>query len=209
MSVSFLVFQLIILLFSVVIHEVSHGFTAEKLGDDTARRAGRLTLNPLKHLDPFGSVLLPLFLFFVSQGSFIFGWAKPVPYNPLNLKNLKRGAGIIGVAGPLSNLIIASVFAVFYRLALSAGVSPALLQLFSFIVLINIVLAIFNLVPLPPLDGSKVLFAVMPNSWFKLQIFLEKYGILLLLFFIFFGFQLIIPLMLFVYKLLVGNIPML
>lgn len=200
-----LIFQLIILLFSIVIHEVSHGFVAERLGDPTARLAGRLTLNPIKHLDIFGSFLLPLFVFILSGGNFIFGYAKPVPYNPNNLKNPKVGAGIIGAAGPISNVAIASVFALFYRLAVGAALSPAILQLLSFIVLINIVLAVFNMVPIPPLDGSKVLFSFLSHSFYNLQIFLERYGFFILLFFIFFGFQLITPIIFGIYQLFIGS----
>src|SRR3989344_5320828 len=99
-------FQLIILIFSAIVHEVSHGTIADKLGDPTARLAGRLTLNPIKHLDPFGSVILPLSLFFASGGALFFGWAKPVPYNPINLKKPRRDAGLIALAGPVSNLVM-------------------------------------------------------------------------------------------------------
>ena len=200
-----LAFQLIILLFSVVIHEVSHGLVAERLGDPTARLAGRLTLNPIKHLDVFGSFLLPIFAYIASSGTFIFGYAKPVPYNPNNLKNPKAGAGIIAAAGPISNIAIASVFALLFRLAVGTALSPAILQLLSFIVLINIVLAVFNLVPIPPLDGSKILFYFLPHSFYNLQIFLERYGFFILLFFIFFGFPLITPIMFGIFQLLIGS----
>ncbi len=201
-----LVFQLIVLLFSVVIHEVSHGFVAERLGDPTARLAGRLTLNPLKHLDPFGSVILPLLLSLV-PGGIVFGWAKPVPYNPYNLKNPERGGALIAAAGPLSNIFLAVIFAVFFRVSnaflggmpLIAGLS----NFFSTIVLINIVLAVFNLVPIPPLDGSKILFAVLPKTSLKLRIALERYGFLLVVIFIFFGFWLITPVISAIYHLLI------
>src|SRR3990167_5811299 len=104
-----LIFQLIVLLFSIIIHEVSHGVMANKLGDPTAKNAGRLTLNPLKHLDFFGSFLLP-FLLFMAKSPVLFGWAKPVPFNPANLRNPKRDSGFIGLAGPLSNLSMAIIF---------------------------------------------------------------------------------------------------
>ena len=110
-----LIFQLIILLFSVTIHEVSHGAMAYKLGDPTAKDSGRLSLNPLKHLDPFGSFLLPLFLFLVSKGSFVFGWAKPVPFNPLLLKKPKRDIGLVAFAGPAANLSLAIIFGLLLR----------------------------------------------------------------------------------------------
>ena len=131
-----LIFQLIVLIFSVMIHEISHGYIAEYLGDPTARLAGRLTMNPLKHLDFFGSFLLPVSLFLLSQGGFVFGWAKPVPYNPVYLKNPKAGAGKIACAGPLSNLLIAVSFGALLRILLYSGYPfpPELAVFFSFII---------------------------------------------------------------------------
>lgn len=202
-----LVFQLAVLIFSVMIHEISHGIAALKLGDTTARDAGRLTMNPLKHLDMFGSILLPISLFLLSGGSFVIGWAKPVPYNPNNLKNPRMGSGIIGATGPLSNLIIAAVFGLLLRFAfpyLSQSAAINLLVPLSYIVFINVLLAIFNLVPLPPLDGSNILFALLPRSFYPVQRFLNRYGFILLLLFIFFGFQILVPIVLAVYKLLAG-----
>ena len=205
----FLIFQLAVLIFSVMIHEISHGYVAEHLGDPTARQAGRLTLNPLKHLDFFGSFLLPVLLFLSTNGTFVFGWAKPVPYNPAYLKNPKSGAGKIALAGPISNLILAGVFGIFLRFLPFIGYSPdsALGLFFSFIVYINILLAIFNLVPLPPLDGSKVLFSFLPSSEIGLQtmLFLERYGLFLLLFFMFFGFRFIIPIVDLIFRIFAGS----
>lgn len=200
-TVIIVVFQLTVLIFSVMIHEISHGFVADYLGDPTARLAGRLTLNPLKHLDAFGSFILPASLWLLSGGTFVFGWAKPVPYNPLNLKNPRKAAGEIASAGPVSNLIIAAVFGVILRFLPSAVVSSTFLgELFGLIVYLNLLLAVFNLVPIPPLDGSKILFAILPESesTSRAAFFLERYGLLLVLLFVFFGFQLILPL---VYKL--------
>ncbi|MEK9194589.1 MAG: site-2 protease family protein [Patescibacteria group bacterium] len=200
------IFQLIILLFSAVIHEVSHGFVADYLGDPTARNAGRLTLNPLKHLEVFGSFILPLSLFFISSGSFIFGWAKPVPYNPLNLKKPERDGGLIAAAGPLSNFLIAVVLGILYRILLGLDlVAPNFLNLLSIIVLINLMLMVFNLVPLPPLDGSKVLFALLPKGAYQIINLLSQYGMFLLLIFIFFGFQFIIPVVFLLYRLIIGS----
>jgi len=146
------VFQIIVLIFSAVIHEISHGFTAEKLGDPTARLAGRLTLNPFKHLEFFGSFILPLSLYFLSGGRFIFGWAKPVPYNPLNLKNPLRGGALIALAGPLSNFIIAIVFGIILNII---GPNTPISSLFLIIIYINVLLGVFNLVPIPPLTVQK------------------------------------------------------
>ncbi|RJQ29554.1 site-2 protease family protein [Candidatus Parcubacteria bacterium] len=206
-SALLLIFQLAVFIFSVMVHEISHGYVAERLGDPTARLAGRLTLNPLVHLDPFGSFLLPFSLYFLTGGSFVFGWAKPVPYNPENLKNPRAAAGKIAAAGPLSNLILAVVFGILIRLlGLSLPSSPVIV-FFSVIVYINVLLAVFNLVPLPPLDGSKILFALLPpgEASYRLQHFLERNGIFLLLLFIFFGFGLIVPIIQTLYSLIVGG----
>ena len=202
-----IIFQLLVLIFSVMIHEISHGAVALRLGDPTAKNAGRLTLNPLKHLDFIGSFLLPLALFFL--GGPIFGWAKPVPYNPLRLKNPKAGAGLIGAAGPLSNILLAIVFGILLRLLLpwsALEVVGILIGLFQVIVLINIALAIFNLLPIPPLDGSNILFALLPRKYYLLQQFLARYGFYLLLFLIFFGgFNFIAPIILGLYRLIAGS----
>ncbi|HPW34218.1 MAG TPA: site-2 protease family protein [Candidatus Paceibacterota bacterium] len=196
------IFQLVVLLFSAIIHEVSHGYAAYKMGDNTAKNEGRLTLNPLSHLDPFGSVVLPLLLYFASAGSFVIGWAKPVPFNPFNLKNPKRDSGIIAVAGPASNLLIACLAALILRFSPFLGgiVNPIFLQI---VVIINLSLMIFNLVPIPPLDGSKILFAFLPVRFYRLQTTLEQYGMWILIAFIFFGFSLIVPIIYFLYNLLV------
>ena len=199
-----IIFQILVLLFSVVIHEVSHGVVADHLGDPTARLQGRLTLNPLKHLDPFGSVILPLMLVLLNTGV-VFGWAKPVPYNPLNLKKPEKGGAMIAAAGPLSNFILAITFAIIFRIAGAFFPNPVLLGLVSQIVLINIVLATFNLVPIPPLDGSRVLFALLPPSMDNLKYTLERYGFVLVLFFIFFGISVIYPVIFGIYRLFLGG----
>ena len=149
-------FQVILLIFSVVVHEVAHGVAAYRLGDPTAKYAGRLTLNPIKHLDLFGSIILPALLVTTKAG-FIFGWAKPVPYNPYNFKRGgKWGEAIVAVAGPASNLAIALVFGLLIRFAVPAGLlSTEVLQLTASVVFINILLALFNLVPIAPLVGTK------------------------------------------------------
>lgn len=173
-----IIFGIAALVFSVVLHEVAHGYMANFLGDPTARLDGRLTINPLKHLDPFGSVLLPAILV-LSHSPILFGWAKPVPYNPYNLK---RGGvwaeALVAGAGPASNLLIAIAIAIFIRATIAAGViSDAVLQLGFTIVVINVMLSIFNLIPIPPLDGSKILSAILPislaQSWEKVRMQLE------------------------------------
>ncbi|MEW6617083.1 MAG: site-2 protease family protein [Patescibacteria group bacterium] len=202
-----ILFQIIVLIFSVVIHEVSHGYIAEELGDPTARNLGRLTLNPIKHIDPFGSIILPLLMSLI-PGGIILGWAKPVPYNPLNLKDPKKGGALIAAAGPASNLIVAFIFAIFYRLFMYVpSVSGALLTLeplFASIVMINIMLAIFNLVPIPPLDGSKILFAFIPKKYEHLADAFERYGFFVLMIFIFLGVEFLSPVVRFLYRLFIG-----
>ncbi|MEK7105886.1 MAG: site-2 protease family protein, partial [Patescibacteria group bacterium] len=158
------VFYVIILIMSVVIHEFAHGYVAYRLGDNTARDSGRLTLNPLKHLDPFGSVILPLLLILMKAG-FVIGWARPVPYNPNNLRNKRYGEILVSVAGILANLAVAILFGLLMRYATLFGIppfnpDPLLMHPFynitSIIVLTNLVLALFNIIPIPPLDGSKI-----------------------------------------------------
>ena len=204
------VFFIIVLLFAVVVHEISHGAVANALGDPTAKYAGRLTLNPLKHLDSWGSFFVPLMLLVFSGGRFVFGWAKPVPYNPYNLRYQRWGPALVGLAGPAANFSLAVLFAGLIRLAdyYGFGLTPFFL-FFHVIVWINLVLGTFNLLPIPPLDGSKILFAVLPYSWQSLKIFLEQYGFLILVLFLFFGFRLLIPLIISIYGILVGPSPLL
>ncbi|MDP3784865.1 MAG: site-2 protease family protein [bacterium] len=195
------IFSIAILIMSIVIHEVSHGVTANLLGDPTAKYEGRLTLNPLKHLDPFGSVLLPVVTYMI--GGFIFGWAKPVPYNPYNLKNQRWGPALVGGAGPASNILVALVFALVLR-AVSVSAPASLVAILTTIVFINILLAVFNLVPIPPLDGSKVLFALLPERFSNFQFFLEQYGFMILLLFIFVFWRYLIPLVFLLFRVFVG-----
>lgn len=196
-------FQITILIMSVVIHEISHGYAASYLGDQTARWQGRLTLNPLKHLDPAGSVLIPTISYLTA--GVLFGWAKPVPYNPYNLRPGRWSEAMVAGAGPLSNLSIALIFSLFLRFGESFA-NTQTLEIVSIIILINIVLAVFNLIPIPPLDGSKLLFAFFPEKLYILRDFYEKYGFILLLFFIFFLWKYLLPIVFIIFGLMTGAI---
>ena len=195
------IFFIAILIMSVVIHEVSHGFIALRFGDRTALYAGRLTLNPLKHLDMFGSVILPIFLV-LTHSSFLFGWAKPVPYNPNNLTNRKWGTIAVASAGILANLSLAVFFGLILRFSLNSVVSVDFVSIISSIVLINLGLAIFNLIPIPPLDGSKILFSLLPNSFYFVISFLEQYSLVLILIFIVFFANYLYPILAYLYYLI-------
>lgn len=195
-----LIFFYLIIIPSAIIHEYFHAWMADYLGDSTAKDMGRLTLNPLAHIDPFGTFLMPLMLSVFSGGKFIFAYAKPVPYNPYNLRNQKYGPALVAIAGPLANLITAFSFALLIRFLPYSNLT----SLLEIIVYANILLAIFNLIPIPPLDGSKILFAALPSSARNFEIFLEQYGFFILIFFIFFAFQIISPIISLIFKLFVG-----
>ena len=195
------IFFLIVILFSAIIHEYAHGLMASLLGDDTAKHEGRLTLNPIPHIDPVGTILIPGVLFLLGTG-FLFGWAKPVPFNPYNLKNQRWGPSLVGVAGPGSNLIIAFIFALIIRFA--PGISSDFIVFLGIIVYANIILGVFNLLPIPPLDGSKVLYALMPPTFVKVQYFFDRYGFFILLLFIFYGSKYLSILILFFGNLFLG-----
>jgi Zn-dependent protease len=177
----------VIFIMSIVIHEVAHGLAALWQGDPTAKYQGRLTLNPVKHIDPIGSILVPVLAYFL--GGFIFGWAKPVPYNPYNLRDQKYGSAMVGAAGPLANILIALVFGFFLRVLLITGKidiqdGGIILSIFTFAIMVNVLLAFFNLIPFPPLDGSKLLFAILPiREETKMQ--LEQFGFMFLFFLIY------------------------
>ena len=207
------IFSLLVLFFSVVVHEVSHGAMAYFLGDSTAKQAGRLSLNPLKHIDLFGSIIVPLSLLIMTMGRGpLFGWAKPVPVNPFNFKDQRWGQLKVALAGPLSNFLLALIFGLIGRfLPISGGLklniafsfftnqqdllnaslqtSPLapLFLIFSVISIYNIAWGIFNLLPLPPLDGSHILFSFLSRRFDGLKMFLAQYGTIILLFLIFFG----------------------
>ena len=160
MDVFGVVFLVAVIVMSVVIHEVMHGVAADWLGDPTARLQGRLTLNPIPHLDLFGSIILPI-LTALSPGGFFFGWAKPVPYNPYNLRRAPMwGEAIVAAAGPASNLALALVAGLLVRLQ----IFPDMVEMLMYVVAINVSLTVLNLIPIPPLDGSKILGAILPKS---------------------------------------------
>lgn len=201
------IFLILILILSIVIHEVSHGVMANHLGDPTAKYAGRLTLNPIRHLDPIGSVILPIFLVIMAKligGGIIFGWAKPVPINPYNFRDQKYGSAKVALAGPGANLAIALVFGLALRFFPQLVLIPGLVLIFSYIVYINILLAVFNLLPIPPLDGSHILFTFLPPGTENLKIFLQQYGFFILIFIIFFLFRWIIPIINWIFTLIIG-----
>ena len=199
------IFSLLILLMSVVIHEVSHGYAALIQGDKTAEYAGRLTLNPLKHIDMVGTILLPAITLML-PGGFLFGWAKPVPYNPYNLRNQRWGEFWVAIAGPLSNLALALVFGLFVRLYIVPSgllMSPVGLMIVT-IVIVNITLAVFNMMPIPPLDGSKVLSALLPARFLAVRQKIEQFGFVGVLIFVIVIWQFIYPLIPWLFSTITG-----
>lgn len=175
-------------LFSIVIHEVSHGWMAHRLGDRTAKSMGRLTLNPVPHIDPVGTIILPLIM--IIMGGPVFGWAKPVPFNPYQFRqdvDIKRGTMLVALSGPLSNFTIAFVASFLFVFAhklfswLPALLYISLLQLAQALIFINLILGSFNLIPIPPLDGSKVIMGLLPDKLVPRYLTLERYGFLIII----------------------------
>lgn len=194
-NISIQIFQLIVLYSSMVVHEVSHGMTAYKLGDPTAKLAGRLSFNPLKHIDPFGTVILPFFLILFNS-PFIICYAKPVPFNPHNFRNVKKGILLTGLAGPLSNIFLAVIFGLLIRIFGFLGLlSFSLLPFLFIIVFLNILFAFFNLAPFPPFDGHHLVFSFLPDKYFEIKNFLMRNYLFLMLIWVFLVFPyLIVPL---------------
>jgi len=181
------IFQIAILIISVMAHEVAHGAAAYAFGDPTAKNEGRLSLNPFRHIDLFGSIILPTLLYLTHAG-FLIGWAKPVPYNPYNLRNRRLGEFCVSIAGIATNFLIAFIFAWFIKFAVVLNLSQPVINLIGYIILLNVTLGVFNLVPIPPLDGSKILFTLVPYRYEHHLITLEKYGFyFLIIFIVFFG----------------------
>jgi Zn-dependent protease len=183
-----IIFLLIILIFSIIIHELSHGYVAYSLGDPTAKYSGRLTLNPIPHIDPIGSILVPILLIILPIG-FIFGWAKPVPVNPYNFRDQKWGSVKVSVAGPASNIFLALFFGLLLRfIPYNFFIAiPGFIIVLQWIVFINLALAFFNLLPIPPLDGHWILFHFIPRRLENIKFFFRQYGFFILIFLIFFA----------------------
>ncbi|MBX4191293.1 MAG: site-2 protease family protein [Candidatus Doudnabacteria bacterium] len=202
-----------ILLFSIILHEVAHGLMAEKLGDPTARFMGRLTLNPISHIDPVGSILVPLILLLptIVSGTppkFLFGWAKPVPVDYRNIRDVRKGLILISIVGPLTNFMLAAIAALVVRYM--SNLSDTGLVLLGQVILVNIVLSVFNMIPIPPLDGSKVLAGILGyinRDWMHTFLELERYGFILVIVMIMTGVSGMIlrPAVEFMYKILLGS----
>jgi len=198
---SVMIFEVIVLIFSAVLHEYMHGWMAYQLGDTTAKDAGRLTLNPLAHLEWFGSFFLPLVMI-VTGMPFIFGWAKPVPYNPYNLRDRRYGDAKVAIAGPLANLVIAVFFGLCLRwLPVFNTTFDGLLYV---IVYVNLVLMVFNLVPIPPLDGSKILATFLPAATRARYLGNDRLGFILIILFVMLAGGLMIPIVDFLVHIIAG-----
>lgn len=195
------IFQIIVLVFSAIAHEYMHGWMAYSLGDSTAKNAGRLTINPLAHLEWFGSFFLPLVMI-ITKMPFVFGWAKPVPYNPFNLRDQKYGDAKVAIAGPIANLIIALFFGLFLRFLPVFNITFS--GLLWLIVYINLVLMVFNLVPIPPLDGSKILATFLPANLRERYLSNERLGFIFIILFVMLAGELIIPVVDFLARIIVG-----
>lgn len=195
-----LLFYFLVIIPSAIIHEYAHGWMAYQLGDPTAKYAGRLTIDPRAHIDKWGTIIMPIGLFLLTGGRFMFAYAKPVPFNPYNLKDQKWGPALVGVAGPLANFLLAACFGLLVRMSPTSLFAP----FFAIIVMANITLMVFNLLPIPPLDGSKILYAVLPSSAHQVRGFLDRYGFVILLIFMFYLFDFIRPIVDMLVRLLIG-----
>lgn len=173
MSIAGLLVSFGFLIIAMTVHEFAHGFLAYKLGDSTAKYSGRLTLNPLAHIDPLGTIIIPLLLFITTRGQFVFGAAKPIPINYLALRNPKKDIIWIGASGPLANFALAIVFSLFFRVAAE---EPIINFICQGMIYVNVVLGVFNLIPIPPLDGSRILMGLLPEKIGLRYCQLEPYG---------------------------------
>ena len=177
------ILQIILILFpSIILHECAHGWMAFLLGDSTAKQAGRLTLNPFKHIDPVGTVILPLLLYF-SKAGILFGWAKPVPVNFMNLRSPRRDMMLVAGIGPLVNFVLAFLFSLVFKINQNFELN----ELLKFADSLNLLLAIFNLIPIPPLDGSRLVMGILPKPLADWYGSLESYGIFIVMALMYFG----------------------
>ncbi len=213
MNLSEAILSIPALMIAVILHEYAHGWVAERMGDPTARLAGRLTLNPVPHIDPFGTILLPA-LFIILGSPVIFGWAKPVPINPMNFKDLRKGTFFVSIAGVTMNIALALIFGLLHRFTLSMAefTGPFITQslifplliFFKKAVLINLILALFNMIPIPPLDGSRALMSFLSFKYWEIFYRYEMYGFFVIAFLLFTGVlgSIILPPLRFLYNLI-------
>ncbi|MEI6238333.1 MAG: site-2 protease family protein [bacterium] len=202
MEINFII-GIAVLIMSVVIHEVSHGYVANICGDPTAKHQGRLTLNPIRHLSLWGSVIVPI-IFILSGTGIVLGWAKPVEINPYNFKNRRWGEFFTALAGPLSNIIMALLFVLILR-TLETSLSAKFIEFGIIVIDTNITLAVFNLVPVPPLDGSKILFTLFPKVFEKIRVYLERYFLVFVMIFVVLFWDIISPIIPKIVLWLLGN----
>ena len=199
------IFYILILIISVVAHEVAHGYVAFKFGDQTAKMAVRLTINPIPHLDLFGSILLPIILIATNSG-FLFGWAKPVPVNSANFtpETRKKALFFVSIAGIVVNLIIAIFFSLIIRSSIFIAIPPSIIEISALIVFLNVLLAVFNAVPVPPLDGSGILFSLLPDRFNRFERIASAYTLPLFVIVVFFVWPVISPLVFWIFNLMTG-----